>query len=150
MKKWIFCLLVTLSIVSYSSYAKASKQIDWSGLASINIDSIEEKARKYLLLDMPELKDVEIKLIQINAGYFKNDEPNLEITFLHANSFKPMEQNKTLGSIGKNYGIKYYMEFISVKFSRQGKPVSVKLRETLLGKEEAKSKTQFLDTYKSF
>lgn len=150
MKKWIIGILVSFYVVAFCSQANTPNQIIWSGVASMNVKSIEQKARKYLNLQMRELNGIETKLVQINAGYYKNDKPNLDVTFIHANSFKLLEQNKTLGSTEQYYGVKYYIEFISVKFSPKGEPIKINLRETLLGKDEVESKAQFLETYKSF
>jgi hypothetical protein len=146
MNKKLLCLILLLNLIQCNSLAKSIEPIIWSELASLNIHLIEEKAKKYLFTEMPELKNIEVKIVQADAQYHK-DGTSLDITFIHENSFKPMEQNKTLGDIESNYGIKYYMEFVSVEFSLSGEPENIRLKEVLLGKTEKQSKESFIKHY---
>jgi len=150
MKNWLLILSVIANLILLGSFLKFDERVVWTDLASLHNESIEEKAREFLLLKIPELKGVEIKFIQMNAMHHKFNEPELYVSFIHANSFKPMVQNETLGSVPDYYGNKYYMEFVHVEFSLKGVPINVRLNEVLLGKEEKKSRESFLKTYNSF
>jgi hypothetical protein len=146
MNKRILCLIVLLNLIQFNSYAKTNEPIIWSELATLNIHLLEKKAKEYLFTEMPELKGIEVKIVQVDAQYHK-DGPSLDITFIHENSFKAMEQNKTLGDIETDYGIKYYMEFVRVEFSLSGEPENIRLKEVLLGKTEKQSKDSFIKHY---
>ncbi|MPY25590.1 hypothetical protein [Shewanella sp. YLB-07] len=148
MKNWIVLTFVLFSLLHGNLYAKTNN-LRWEGVASLNVELLEEKARAYINANMPELEGVEFKLVQANVGYYKNSKPTLDISFIHSNSFKSMDQNKTLGDHNQ-YFIKYYMEFIFVEFSQNGEPIKIKLNEALLGEDEANSKKRFWDTYNSF
>lgn len=138
MYKWI---LFSLLIISCACIAQPREPITWSNLAMLNTSLIEQKAKAYLLTQLPELKNTEIRLTQIDAQYFKG-KPKLEIIFVHSNSLKPMSENKTLGG-SELYGINYYIEFLRVQFSLDGKPVSIKYQEALMGKTLEESQKRF-------
>jgi hypothetical protein len=138
LKKWIFLLFLAL----FSAQTFAAKDVVWKNLATMNCADIEGQAKVYLINKIPELKGVEFKVVQINAELHTSG-PTLEITFVHANSLKPMHENKTLGGPGAVVGIDYYMEFLRVNFSLNGQPESYHYQEVLLGKTEEESKKMF-------
>ncbi|MBW8185130.1 hypothetical protein [Shewanella nanhaiensis] len=148
MKNWIVLTLILFFLLHGNLYAKTDN-LSWGRLASLNVELLEEKARAYIKERMPELEGVEVKLVQANVGYYKKSKPSLDISFIHSNSFKPMDQNQTLGDHNQ-YFINYYMEFIFVEFSQNGEPIKIELNEVLLGEDETHSKERFLDTYNSF
>lgn len=142
MLKWILFILL---VFSYPSIAQQDKEINWSNLAMLNATLIEQKAKDYLLDKLPELIGTEIRLVQIDAQYFK-DKPNLEIVFVHSSSLKPMSENKTLGA-SELYGINYYMEFLRVRFSIEGLPIEIKYQEALMGKTQKESQERFIEHF---
>jgi hypothetical protein len=145
MIKWMFFILI---IISFTSIAEQKNQVHWSNLAMLNPTLIEQKAKDYLLDQIPELKNAEIKLAQIDAQYFKGN-PSLEVIFVHSNSLKPMSQNKTLGS-SELYGIKYYMESLRVKFSLDGAPTEIQYQESLMGKTKKESQERFTRHFNNY
>ena len=48
--------------------------------------------------------------------------------FVHANSFKLIEENQTLGS-GEIFSLKYYMEILELEFSAAGVSIEISLNE---------------------
>ncbi|AQS35288.1 hypothetical protein Sps_00063 [Shewanella psychrophila] len=148
MKNLIVLTFVLFFLLHGNLYAK-TKKLSWKGVATLDVELLEEKARAYINEKMPELKGAEIKLVQANVGYYKNSEPTLDISFIHSNSFKPMDQNKTLGDQNQ-YFVKYYMEFVFVEFSQNDEPIKIKVNEALLGGDETSSRERFLGTYNSF
>lgn len=129
--------------------ALGGEEYVWKGLASIDKHSIERSAISYINDNLPELKGVEIKLVQINAMYHKSG-PTLEAMFLHANSFKPMSENKTMRYADERFPIQFYMEFIEVAFSADGKPSQLNYHEAPLGKTREESLEMFQKHYLFF
>ncbi|WP_342804465.1 hypothetical protein [Alteromonas sp. M12] len=141
-------MLTCLFIFFISSTQGSEKQI-WGELASLDTIAIEKSSISFLLEQMPDLKGVEIKLVQINAQYHKNG-PSLESLFIHANSFKPISENKTLGVQDLSYGISHYMELIRVEFSTGGIPERISYNEPLLGQNKEESLERFKEFYDSY
>jgi hypothetical protein len=121
----------------------------WQDIGSLDVGLAKERAKSFLVEQRPELSNVEIKFVQLMASYHPVYEPSLTVIFVHANSFKPIEENQTLGT-GDIYGLKYYMEMLEVEFSAAGVPIELSLNESLLGKDEQKSRERFLSTYNSY
>ena len=92
------------------------------------------------------IKNMKIALVQINPQYHKNG-PTLSSLFIHANSFKPISENKTLGFQDLSYGISHYAEFVRVNFSTAGVPESISYNESLLGQNEEESLERFKELY---
>ena len=133
----------------FVSSAQGTNEQTWGELASLNRNAIEKSSIAFVLKQMPHLNDVEIKLVQINAQYHKSGF-SLESLFIHANSFKPISENKTLGIQDLSYGISHYMERIRVEFSDAGIPKRIGFTEPLLGKNREESLERFKEFYDSF
>ena len=133
-------------LMLFLSSAQGTEEYVWDTLASLDKDAIEKRSISFVLEQMPHLKGIEIKLVQINAQYHKNG-PTLSSLFIHANSFKPISENKTLGFQDLSYGISHYAEFVRVNFSTAGVPESISYNESLLGQNEEESLERFKELY---
>jgi hypothetical protein len=140
-------LLIVATLISSCTSSSTTKY--WEEIGSLDVGLAKERAKSFLLEQHPELLNVEIKFVQLMARYHPIYKPSLTVIFVHANSFKPIEENQTLGT-GDIYGLKYYMEILQVEFSAAGLPIEISLDESLLGKDEQKSRERFLSTYNSY
>ena len=133
-------------LMLFLSSAQGTEEYVWDTLASLDKDEIEKRSVSFVLEKMPHLKGIEIKLVQINAQYHKNG-PTLSSLFIHANSFKPISESKTLGFQDLSYGISHYAEFVRVNFSTAGVPENISYNESLLGQNEEESLKRFKELY---
>ncbi len=134
-------------LISCTGETSKESNIKWQDVAFIDIKLIDQLARNYAILQMPELDGTEIKLVQVNAMYQpKVNKPDLSVTFLHENSLKEFEQNKTLKNLEANYQTTSVMEFVKVHFDESGEPIELSIQEVLLQGGEK----EFRDTYDSF
>jgi len=64
------------------AFSAPDQIMHWGDLASINSELIEDKARTFLLREKPELKNVAVKFVQIDAQIHKNEGPTLNCKLL--------------------------------------------------------------------
>lgn len=131
------------------AFSAPDQIMQWGDLASINSELIEDKARTFLLREKPELKNVAVKFVQTDAQIHKNEGPTLNVVFIHANSFKPIEQSELYDELKNSSEIKYCIEFILIFFSKNGEPDKLVVKDVLLSKDIDSSKKGFWDTYNS-
>ena len=143
-------IISSLMLVSMIAFSAPDQVMHWRDLASIKSELIEDKARTFLLREKPELKNVAVKFVQIDAQIHKNEGPTLNAVFIHANSFKPIEQSELYDKLKNSSEIKYCMEFIFIFFSKNGEPDKLVVKDVLLSKDIESSKKGFWDTYNSF
>ena len=135
-------IISSLMLVSMIAFSAPDQVMHWRDLASIKSELIEDKARTFLLREKPELKNVAVKFVQIEG-------PTLNAVFIHANSFKPIEQSELYDKLKNSSEIKYCMEFILIFFSKNGEPDKLVVKDVLLSKDIDSSKKGFWDTYNS-
>ncbi|MEI8645418.1 hypothetical protein P4S60_07355 [Pseudoalteromonas sp. Hal040] len=111
-------IISSLMLVSMITFSAPGQVMHWGDLASIKRELIEDKARTFLLREKPELKNVAVKFVQIDAQIHKNEGTTLNVVFIHANSFKPIEKSELYDKSKNSSEIKYCMEFIFIFFQK--------------------------------
>lgn len=143
-----FRFFVYISMI-FCFESSASSVLSWGDLASVDKNAIEHMAKGYISKKAPHLDEVEIRLNQISLSYHPRHGQSLTVSFLHADSMKPLLESKTLGIRDPNYPIQYYMETIEVELSIDGVPENLIYREQLLLDTKEKSLELFRKFYDS-
>ncbi|MFD2164741.1 hypothetical protein ACFSJY_00550 [Thalassotalea euphylliae] len=126
---WLFILYLALA----ASFAtNASDNIKWEGVAEINHHSLAMKAGDYIKSTFPELKNVEIKLIKVNASYsFQHQHSNLSVMFMHSDSLVEGSSHKsTVYLDGNTQEIEMNMiHYIFVDFDENGEAINHRVEQ---------------------
>ena len=141
--------LVTLIVLLWSVCAGADNTIRWSNLASIDQETIRLKAKEYIQNAMPEIKNAEIKLVDISASYhFRQEHSNLHVMFMHSMSFIEGESEEQIVYIDdKPQVIKMNkIQYIFIDFQRDGEPTRHRIDKV----PYSGSKQEFLEEFSRF
>ena len=93
--------LVAFIVLFWSVFATASDTIQWGNLATIDQESIRLKAKEYIHNAMPEIRGVEVKLINVSASYdFRYKRSTMQVMFMHSMSFVEGEGKEQVVYVG--------------------------------------------------
>ncbi|TMO73548.1 hypothetical protein CWC17_10555 [Pseudoalteromonas sp. S3785] len=130
MKKfWLFIFHLAL-VASFD--ANVSDKINWKGLAEINHHTLAIKSGDYIRSTFPELENVEIKLIKVNASYsFQHQHSNLNVMFMHSDSLVDGSSHKrTVYVDDKAQEIEMNMiHYIFLDFNENGEAINHRVEE---------------------
>lgn len=140
---WIFIFYLTL-VASFAT--NASDNIKWKGVAEINHHTLAMKASDYINSTFPELKNVEIKLIKVNASYsFQHQHFNLNVMFMHSDSLVEGSSHKRIVYVdGKAQEIEMHMiHYIFLDFDRNGEAINHRVEEVPFHGSQKEFKKEF-------
>ncbi|WP_100642629.1 hypothetical protein [Alteromonas facilis] len=136
-------------ILFWSALATASDAIEWSGLATIEKESIELKAKEYINSAMPEIRGAEIKLMSVNASYdFRFEHSNLHVMFMHSMSFLEGEAEERVVYVDDQPQVikMNKIQYIFVDFQIDGNPYKHRIEKVPFNG----SKDDFLEEFGRF
>lgn len=139
------CLILLLTA---SKLAIGSSTIEWEGVASINYDSLSQKASQYISRSLPELANSEIKLIDINASYtFRHNHKNLHVLLMHSGSFIESGEERIVyeNDIPKAI-LMNKLQYIFIDFDESGEPSKHRIEEVPFNG----SKQDFMEEFSGF
>jgi len=145
----IFKLITIISILIASNTVEATDETSWSGVAKIRHSVMAKRVQDYVVKHLPSLKNIEIKFIAVNASYsFESKYANLDVLFMHANSFIAGSNHKrTVYVEGKEKILEMSMvQYIFVDFNKEGFPEKHRIEELAF----EGSKANFTKVFKEF
>ena len=141
--------LAAFTVLFWSVFATASNTIQWSNLATIDQESIRFKAREYIQSAIPELKGVEVKLLNVSASYdFRHEHSNLQVMFMHSMSFVEGESEQQVVYVDDKPQVieMNKIQYIFIDFQRGGEPTQHRVEKVPFHG----SKQEFLEEFSRF